>query len=208
MAILHEATLTPDKLTIARDWLAKQPWAAGLTVTERIGSYRFDDPRGRVGVELLLLAAGERTVHLPLTYRDEALAGAEDFLVATAEHSVLGTRYVYDGCADPVAVRVLLTAVLAGGEQEPLEYHRRSGDVEHHAATVLAKGSGSWRPDEVPEFDGVSIERDDDVAVVEAGGFELTVKRLLDGVPVAGEETLEVCWPQGRGVLVGVRRLD
>jgi hypothetical protein len=160
MAIVHEATMRPDKVACVRDWLTKQPWAAGIEVTERIGSYRFDDPRGRVGVEFLLLGAGDQTVHLPLTYRAEPLAGAEDFLMAVAEHSVLGTRYVYDGCADPVAVKALLTAVLTGAEQEPMEYHRRSGAVEHRDATVLAKGSGSWLADEVPIFDGVSIERD------------------------------------------------
>lgn len=212
MAVIHEATLSPDKLELASTWLARLPWASGLTLTERIGGYRFDDPAGEVGVECLLFhatAADGRTVtlHLPLTYRGAPLEGAEDFLVGTTEHSALGTRWVYDGCADPVAVHVLLTAVLTGAEQEPLEYHRRSGAVEQREPTVFAKGSGSWKAGEVPPFDGVSIERDGAIAVVEAGGFELTVKRLLDGVPVAGEETLEVVWPHGQGVLVGVRRL-
>lgn len=207
MAIIHEATMTPDKLTFCRDWLAKQPWSSGLTVTERIGGYRFDDPRGRVGVEFVLLAAAEQVVHLPLTYRDAPLAGADDYLVTTAEHSVLGTRYVYDGCVDPVLVRVLLRAVLSGGTEARMEYHRRDGRVEEREAPARAKGSGSWRPDEIPVFDGLAIRRDGATAVVDAGGFEITVRRLLDGVPVAGDETLEVTWSGGHGTLVGVRAL-
>jgi len=212
MAVIHEATLSPGKVELAAAWLGTRPWAVGLRLGDRIGGYRFDDPAGEVGVEFLLVSATDadgldRVVHLPVTYRGAPLEGAEDHLLGTTDHSALGTRWVYDGCADPVAVHVLLTAVLTGGEQEPLEYHRRSGHVEHPAVTVRAHGSGSWRADEVPPFDGVSIVHDHASAVLEAAGFEITVKRLLDGVPVPGDETLEVVWPQGRGVLVGVRRL-
>jgi len=211
MAVIHEATLVPDKIELAATWLRRQSWADGMELTERIGGYRFDDPRGRVGVEFLLFGAirgGEETVvHLPFTYRAAVLEGADDYLVGTTDHSVLGTRYVYDGCADPVLVHVLLAAVLTGAEQEPLEIHRRSGAVEQRRSVVFAKGSGSWLPGSVPPFDGVTLRRDDAVGVIEASGFEITVKKLIDGVPVPGEETLQVTWPQGQGVLVGVRRL-
>ena len=37
----------------------------------------------------------------PLTYRDEPLDGAEDALITEMQHSVLGTRWVYDGLRDP-----------------------------------------------------------------------------------------------------------
>lgn len=213
MAIIHPATLTPDKLGLAVGWLARQSWAQGLTLTERIGSYRFDDPRGKVGIEFLLFRAGsgagsDAVVHLPVTYREAPLDGAEAYLVGTTDHSVLGQRYVYDGCADPVAVHALLTAILTGGVQATLEIHHHGGHIEHREPTVFAKGSGSWPVDAVPPFDGLTLRRDDALAVIEAGGFELTVKRLLDGVPVPGEQTLEVVWSHGQGVLAGVRRLD
>lgn len=213
MAVVHEATLEPGKVELAARWLATTSWASGLTLVDRIGGYRFDDPSGRVGVEFLLISATDadgldRIVHLPLTYRGAPLEGAEDHLLGTTEHSALGTRWVYDGCADPVAVHVLLTAVLTGAEQEPIEYHRASGHVEHRPVTVFARGSGSWRHDEVPPAGGVSIVHDGAVAVLEAGGFQISVKRLLDGVPVPGDETLEVVWPDGQGTLVGVRQLD
>jgi len=212
MSVVHQATLAPSKTELAESWLARKPWAEGLTVTGQIGGYRFDDPAGKVGVEFLLLSATDaegldRILHLPLTYRPAPLDGGEHFLIGTTEHSVLGTRWVYDGCADPLAVRVLLTAVLTGAEQEPLELHHADGHVEQREPRVLAHGSGSWRREEVPPFDGVAVVHDRAVAVVEAGGFELSVKRLLDGVPVSGEETLEVVWPHGRGALVGVRNL-
>src|SRR5215470_16245454 len=106
MSIVHRATLTPPKPEIFGEWLAKQPWASALGGLESvIGSYRFDDPAGRVGIECTLLAFGSAVVHLPATYREAALEGAEDYLMGTTEHSVLGRRWVYDACADPVAVK-------------------------------------------------------------------------------------------------------
>jgi hypothetical protein len=36
---------------------------------ERVGAYRFDDPVGEVGIETHLVRAGERLLHVPLTYR-------------------------------------------------------------------------------------------------------------------------------------------
>ncbi|MFT4085237.1 MAG: hypothetical protein QM638_21865 [Nocardioides sp.] len=213
MSKVHQATLTPGKTELVSGWLGRQAWAAAVGELSPIGSYRFDDPAGRVGVECLLVAGTGLTegqvLHLPLTYRGSPLEGAEDFLVGTTEHSVLGTRWVYDGCVDPVAVRVLLAAALTGAEQEPMIIHRDGEPIGERELTVFARGSGSWRADETPLFDGVAIRRDDSVAIVEAGGFQLTIAKLVgaDTVPVAGDETLYVTWPHGQGSLVGVRKL-
>ena len=57
-----------------------------------IGSYRFDDPDGRVGMETHLVTAGGALMQVALTYRDEPLDGAEDALITEMQHSVLGTR--------------------------------------------------------------------------------------------------------------------
>ncbi|WP_446215589.1 maltokinase N-terminal cap-like domain-containing protein [Micromonospora sp. IBHARD004] len=54
---------------------------------------------------------------MPLTYRDTPFDDAA--LVATAGHSVLGTRWIHDATADPVWVAELLRLVATGGVSEP-----------------------------------------------------------------------------------------
>jgi hypothetical protein len=70
-----------------------------------------------VGVEVFLVRRGERVLHLPLTYRGEPLTGTDAELIGTMEHSVLGTRWVYDGREDPVAIGCFERALR--GAQEP-----------------------------------------------------------------------------------------
>src|SRR5579859_808207 len=48
-----------------------------------------------------------------MTYRGAALANGA--LIATAEHSVLGTRWIYDATAGPVGEAERLRLVQAGG---------------------------------------------------------------------------------------------
>ncbi|MGH3395121.1 MAG: maltokinase N-terminal cap-like domain-containing protein, partial [Streptosporangiaceae bacterium] len=57
------------------------------------------------------------TYHVPLSYRGAPLTGAGDALIGTAEHAVLGTRWIYDGTRDPVLVSQLFALFL--GEAEP-----------------------------------------------------------------------------------------
>jgi hypothetical protein len=57
------------------------------------------------------------TYQLPLTYRPRALAHASSGLAGTAEHGVLGRRWIYNGAHDPVLVAQLLA--LIQGEAEP-----------------------------------------------------------------------------------------
>ncbi len=68
---------------------------------KKVTSYRFDDPEGKVGAEIHIVAAGDRVFQVPLTYRGVELAGADKHLISTMEHSILGTRWVYDGMGDP-----------------------------------------------------------------------------------------------------------
>src|SRR3954471_9622630 len=96
MAIFHRATITPTKEDLIASWLPTRSWGAPGPI-EALGSYRFDDPDGRVGMETHLVKAGDVVVQVPLTYRDQPLAGAEAALIAEMEHSVLGRRWVYDG---------------------------------------------------------------------------------------------------------------
>src|SRR5215475_8037664 len=97
MALLHQATLHPTKAELLAAWLPGRPWSRipdGADV-QRVASCRFDDPDGAVGIETILVRVGDGPVHhAPLTYRDAPLAGADAWLIGTAEHSVLGRRWV------------------------------------------------------------------------------------------------------------------
>ena len=120
MALLHRAEIRPTKLELLATWLPEQPWFRGGTgaEVERVAAYRFDDPAGQVGIETMLVRVGEGPVHqVPLTYRGAPLPGADDRLVGTMHHSVLGERWVYDGCGDPVYAAALADAILAGTGQ-------------------------------------------------------------------------------------------
>src|ERR1700712_3737461 len=111
MAIFHLAKITPTKAELIAKWGPTQPWGFPADVPiEVIGSYRFDDPDGRVGMETHLVTAGDALLQVPLTYRDEPRDGNDDAFIAEMHHSVLGTRWVYDGLRDPLFV-VILAAV-------------------------------------------------------------------------------------------------
>jgi len=122
MAIIHRATLTPSKPVLIGAWLDGRPWA-GRGTDEVLGAYRFDDPEGEVGVEAFLIRRGGRLLHVPLAYRAAPLTGHEEHLVGTLEHSVLGTRWVYDGTHDEVAVACFRRALAGEQEQAELEIH-------------------------------------------------------------------------------------
>ena len=133
MALLHQATLRPSKLELL------QAYTNGGAV-EALGAYRFDDPAGEVGIETHLVAHAEGGVlHLPLTYRSEQLAGADEWLVGIVDHSVLGDRYVYNGCVDPVYVAQLVSAILTGGTQVE-QYFETDTGREYREPSVTVVG--------------------------------------------------------------------
>jgi hypothetical protein len=120
MARFHRATITPTKDALIAQWVPTQAWGPSPDdPIEVIGSYRFDDPDGRVGMETHLVTAGGTVLQVPLTYRDEPLDGAEEALITEMQHSVLGNRWVYDGLRDPRFV-VMLAAVAMTGQGEAL----------------------------------------------------------------------------------------
>src|SRR5690242_2142637 len=121
MATIHRTTLVPSKIELVTAWLPDQPWydgAAGRPRLERAGGFRLDDPAGKVGIEFAFLtdASTAATYHVPLSYRGAPLDGGDQALIGTAEHGVLGRRWVYDATRDPVAVAQLL-ALLQGEAQ-------------------------------------------------------------------------------------------
>ena len=195
MALLHDAQVTPTKLEALTAWVPGRPWAAGLDASAltAVGAYRFDDPDGEIGIEAILVRTADGVLlQVPLTYRGAPLAGAQDALVCTMEHSVLGSRWIYDGCADPVCVRALVTATLTGGREAELEYDSGDGIVPRKP-TVRVTGSGSPGT-AVPPIDAVSTVDGPGATVVSAGDLSLTVRRRLDGSADAAGETLRGTW--------------
>jgi hypothetical protein len=128
MATIHDTTMTPTKLELLAAWLPLRTWYRSAERhrprLRKAGGFRLDDPAGEVGIEFLFAAddGQDRVYQLPLTYRGTPLAGAADALVGTAEHGVLGTRWVYDGTRDPVLVAQLLC--LCQGEAVPQHQSR------------------------------------------------------------------------------------
>lgn len=110
--------MAPTKLELLTGWLPRQPWYLGTgapPALSRAGGFRLDDPAGEVGVEFAIVTDGEETTYfVPMTYRGAPLDGADEALLGTSEHGVLGTRWIYDAAHDPVAVTQLLD-FLAGG---------------------------------------------------------------------------------------------
>jgi hypothetical protein len=207
VAVLHVATLVPTKPEILAGWVPTQPWASGGGgdgdadgAVEHVAAYRFDDPEGRVGLEVHLVRSGGDVLQVPLTYRDAPLDGAEDHLVGTMAHSVLGERWVYDGLHDPVFVRMLAAMAMTGCGQAV-------GMVEHAGRWVVVPTpvrlvGGGWSDERVP-VDGFVVEVDDgDWAVLRNERFDLRVSRR----PVPGAQPpigLTATWPgQDRPVVL------
>lgn len=124
MSIIHKTTLTPTKLELLTAWLPAQPWyvvARRPPELTKVGGFRLDDPAGEVGIEFMVVgddAAGTAVFYqVPMTYRGEPLAGADDALIGTTEHGVLGRRWVYDGVRDPVLIAQLVACIQ--GDAEP-----------------------------------------------------------------------------------------
>ena len=145
MAIFHLATLTPTKAEILAAWLPAQPWGPSPQAEiDLLGSYRIDDPNGRVGLECHLATDGTDTYHVPLTYREQPLDGLPDqaeALVAEMEHSVLGPRWVYDGLRDPLMV-TMLAGVTLTGQGEALGLVVSEGRAHIAPAAVRISGGG------------------------------------------------------------------
>ena len=189
MGFVHvRATVVPSKRELVEAWLPTRPWASGEVISAKVAEYRFDDPAGEVGVETILWRTEDGgLLQTPLTYRATPLAGGEDFLVGTCEHSVLGSRWVYDGCGDPVWAAAITRAVLTGGTQDQMviELDGKRVDVPPR---MQVRGSGSPGV-EVPEIAAVDAGADGPVARVTAGPVVLTLARVV-GSPVDGDAVL------------------
>ncbi|MEU6281287.1 1,4-alpha-glucan branching protein [Streptomyces sp. NPDC047028] len=189
MAVIHRTTVSPTKLELLTEWLPTRPWYRGgpTPVLEKSGGFRLDDPDGEVGIEFMVVtdASGpEPTAYLvPLTYRGAPLAGAERALVGTMEHGVLGTRWAYDGCHDPVLVTESL-ALIEGRAQAQAQ---SLTDTPDHEVTRACTGGP------LPAAVAPAPAADDDTGtrVPLPQGLTLHVHRVLDAsAPTPPEDAL------------------
>ena len=189
MAIIHpNSTVTPSKLELLAAWFPSRPWA-GSGPVEKVGSFRFDDPEGEVGVESILVRRGELLLHAPLTYRSAPLAGADDNLVGTMQHSELGDRWVYDAAADPVALACFDRALRGEQVQADMELWQEGAVVERRATSVRLRVEAG-RPSTASE----------DATVLDVEGGRLSIARTI-GTQLDGEQRLVAEWRDGHGVV-------
>ena len=191
MALIHRATIRPTKAELLADWVPAQPW--GEPEFDLVGAYRFDDPDGEVGIETHILSTADgQLLQVPLTYRGAPLLGAEQFLICTMEHSVLGRRWIYDATGDPVYARALASVLLAGVEQadELVE-----GTDAPREPSVRVTGSSS-RSDDIPLINEVSSSSDAATTVLEMAGARIVLFRRLDrdANPADHASTLTGTW--------------
>jgi hypothetical protein len=186
--VYHTATLDPTKQELAEAWLPSRSWASSGPL-EKVAEYRFDDPEGEVGVETILWRASDGSLlQVPFSYRAGPLAGADPHLVGTSDHSVLGKRWVYDACADPVWAATITAAILTGGTQAQMVIEK-DGETIDVPPRMQVRGSGSAAAT-LPAVSSVdSVVDDGSVTTVKAGPVTISLARVI-GTPLAGRATL------------------
>ncbi|ELS52456.1 maltokinase N-terminal cap-like domain-containing protein [Streptomyces viridochromogenes] len=178
MALIHHTTLKPTKLELLTAWLPTRPWyegGASRPELTKAGGFRLDDPEGEVGIEFMVAtdASGPAPISylVPLTYRGAPLDGAEHALVGTMEHGVLGKRWAYDGCHDPVLVAQLL-ALVEGRVQAQAQSVTDTPDRE---VTRSCTGDGLPSAPDVPAV----TDDQDGTELSLPGGVTLRLHRIL-----------------------------
>ncbi|SOC46095.1 hypothetical protein SAMN05660748_0041 [Blastococcus aggregatus] len=170
MAVHHPATIVPSKAELLQAWVPHQPWTAGTdtSVLTRLGSYRFDDPDGEVGMETHLLSTADgQVLQVPLTYRGLPRESAEHSLVTTMTHTTLGDRWIYDARYDPVYATALATTILTGGREADLFEATETGLVQE-ISTTHVRGSGS-SVIEVPDLCTAVVSSEGTTTRIQAG---------------------------------------
>ncbi len=187
MAVIHHTSLKPTKLELLTAWLPTRPWYQGgggeVPELAKAGGFRLDDPQGEVGIELMVVAdtSGERPAayFVPLTYRGAPLDGAEDALVGTMEHGVLGRRWAYDGCHDPVLL-AQFAALIEGRVQAQ---HQSVSD------SVDREVSRAFSGDVLPRF-STAVDDHEGTELRAAEGVVLRLHRVLGPADDAPPEAI------------------
>ncbi|MFD5483536.1 maltokinase N-terminal cap-like domain-containing protein [Streptomyces hawaiiensis] len=179
MAVIHDTTLKPTKLDLLTSWLPSRPWYRGGREPKlaKAGGFRLDDPQGAVGIEFIVVtdASGPQPAAylVPLTYRGAPLEGAEQSLVGTMEHGVLGRRWAYDGCHDAVLVDQLV-ALIEGRAQAQ---DQNISDAPAQGVISSCTGEGSLSTDFTVTDD------QDGTALTTPQGTTLRLHRVLRPAP-------------------------
>ncbi|WP_033440469.1 CG0192-related protein [Saccharothrix sp. NRRL B-16314] len=195
MALIHQATLQPTKLELLADWLPDRDWYdARAGEPTRVAAYRFDDPAGAVGIETLLVRVGDGPVlQVPLTYREAPLDGADEWLLGTSEHSVLGKRWVYDAAGDPVYAAALASAVLGNtGQAEQLV---QTGDRLVRRDFDMSIASSAAQGAEAPAIGSIEGVVQGDPTLIVTATVELAVIRRLGADTAPTGTVLTGVWP-------------
>ena len=123
-------------------WVAQQSWYAGdnAPALRPAALFRFEDPDGRAGIETHVLTDGNAVYQIPMTYRAAPLPGAQAARISVSEHSVLGTRWIYDATADPAWRAALLRLVRDGGCSGPSAGQGMAGSVTVRGQLLAAAG--------------------------------------------------------------------
>jgi hypothetical protein len=206
VAVIHETTMSPTKLDLLAAWLPGQPWYVGPAQAPhlaRAGGFRLDDPHGEVGIEFMVVidssSAGETVYHVPMTYRASALEGIGSALIGTAEHGVLGRRFIYDGAADPVLVAQLV-ALIQGDAQAQAQTVSDTADTT--VASVPVSG-GQLSVSGAPVLSSSAAVTEILVPVVADGqASQLPVqiiRRLTPDAPVQARGSVSATWRQADG---------
>lgn len=206
MALMHAAEIRPTKIELIRQWAPTQPWFTGDDVgLDVVGAYRFDDPDGEVGIETILVrSASGPILQVPLTYRGEPLAGAEEWLITTMEHSVLGDRWVYDAAGDPVYAAAIAHTILGGGHEAALERDDH-GVRQAIEPTMRVIGSGSLT--ELETVGLVDVRDVDGATLIATSIADIEVLRVLGDSWALVGNTLTGTWEgQSDPVLLAVAR--
>jgi hypothetical protein len=195
MAVLHSAELKPTKLELLAAWLPGRPWYQGEAGADLAlaGSFRFDDPAGAVGIETMLVrASGGPVYQVPLTYRDAPLTGGDRWLAGTLDHSVLGQRWVYDACGDPVYAAALAQAIFGRTGQAELLVET-GGGLKRREPSMSVIATGAQDAD-VPTVDTIDDVADSDPTLIRTRSAGLAVVRRLDVAVAPGGPALAATW--------------
>lgn len=179
-----------------RRWVPHQPWLgrADASSLTKLGSYRFDDPDGEVGMETHLLGTADgQVLQVPLTYRGAPLPGAEGSLITTMTHTSLGDRWIYDGCHDPVYVTALVRAILNGGREADV-YAATDEGLVREPATTHVRGSGSLPLAGVPALTAPVVHHHGTTTTIDVG-VRLTLQRVILTTTPAANSALSGTWP-------------
>jgi hypothetical protein len=121
------------------------------------------------------------------------------------QHSVLGQRWVYDACIDPVYVTALATAIVTGGREAELQLESENG---YQLLEPTARVVGSGRPGtSIPPTDLLTTSSDKTSTTMRTSSLDLVLRRVIDGdAPADNAQTLSGSWRGNDGAILAWAR--